>query len=211
MFSADIVWGCAVAVDRINNGYCKEDEWNRNTDCHFISKQANKKAVKRMLATNDYHDVTEADIERGKELRHYFNGYLLREVAGKINDFEKQALRIAQLDEFTNRNLLQFAIISCLPSSFRREEKKKKLDNAIWHSCPLVGSVGDYIQSDIEIVKCYFNSNYDKYRITARLGDSFVYFWFKQGFSVGEVVKVKGRIKTKRPDNTTQFHYVKLK
>ncbi len=210
-FDADIVWGCAVAINRINKGYFKEDIWNYNTNAHFISKRANKKVVKEMLATQDFHNVTEEDIAKGKELRHYFNGYLLKEVSGKINDFERQALRIAQMDEFTNRQLLEFAIISCLPASMDRDKARNQFKNDVFHSTPLVGDLGDYILAECTIIKSYYNENYERYRITGRMGESFVDFWFKQDLLIGSTVKITARIKAKRADHTTQLSYVRLK
>ena len=211
MFDADIVWGCAVAINRINKGYFKEDVWNHNGEAQFISKRANKKVVKEMLATQDFHSVTADDIAYGKDIRHYFNGYLLKEVSGKINDFERQALRIAQMDTFTNKQLLEFAIISCLPASMDRDKVRKKFNDDVFHSTPLVGDLGDYILAECTILKSYYNENYEKHRITGRMGESFVDFWFKHGLSIGATVKIKGRIKAKRADNTTQLNYVRLK
>jgi hypothetical protein len=100
MFTADHVWGLAVAADRINGGYVKADVYAENLD--VVQKQANKTMVKGWLRNNQ-NPATAADVERGREVRNYFNGYLLKQIAGKINDFEQTALRIAQMDEFTNQ------------------------------------------------------------------------------------------------------------
>lgn len=213
-YSADIVWACAVAVDEFNQGYFKEDVWNINTENHFLSKRANKKMVREMLAKEDYYtivEVTDEHIEEGRVLRNYFNGYLLREIAGKINDFEKQALKLAQQDEFTNRSILEFSIISCLPNSARADKKYNELKQEIYHSTPLVGNKGDEVIGELTITRSKYNHNYDRYSTAGRFGGSFVDFWFKKGFEVGEKVNIKGRIKAHRPDNTTQLHYVKIK
>jgi hypothetical protein len=206
MFTADQVWGCAVAADRINGGYLKESVYARNLD--VIEKQANKLMVKDWLRTNSFGMVTAADIEKGREIRHFFNGFLLKELSGKINDFERQALKIAQMDEFTTRNMLEFAIISCLPAAMLREQSKKELTSDIRNSTQLQGSVGDKIQGDITVVKSYYSKDYDKFRITARLADAFVDFWF--GKELTGSVSIKAKIKSVRGDNTTQLNFVKV-
>ena len=210
IFDAEIVWACAVAVNRRNDGYFKEDllEYDSRGDAR-ITKRANKLVVKNMLREQDYSSVTAADREEGIALRHHFTGYLLKEVAGTINDFEKTVLRISQMDELTSRNLLEFAIISCLPAAYLRDLDKQKLKREIFESTPIEGEYGDYILGDLIVVKSYYNINYDKHKITGRFGESFVDFWFKEDLAMASTIKIKGKIKQHRPDGTTQLNYVK--
>lgn len=209
MFTADQVWGLAVAADRINGGYFKEDVYVMENECHKRVTQANKLMLKEWLRDGMFTEATEADVERGREVRHFFNGFLLKELSGKINDFERQALKIAQMEEFTSKNLLEFAIVSCLPAAMLREQSRKELDSDIRSSTQLTGNVGDRIEGDIEIVKCYFSQEYSKFRITAKLVDSFVDFWYNTSMKTGDVVKIKAKIKSIRSNNTTQLNYVK--
>ena len=209
MFTADQVWGLAVAADRINGGYFKEDVYVMENQCQKRVTQANKLMLKEWLRNGATTEATEADVERGREVRHFFNGFLLKELSGKINDFERQALKIAQMEEFTSRNLLEFAIISCLPAAMLREQSRKELDSDIRSSTQLTGNVGDRIEGDIEVVKCYFSQEYNKFRITAKLVDSFVDFWYNTNMKTGDVVKIKAKIKSIRSNNTTQLNYVK--
>ena len=209
MFTADQVWGLAVAADRINGGYFKEDVYVMENECRKRVTQANKLMLKEWLRDGMFTEATEADVERGREVRHFFNGFLLKELSGKINDFERQALKIAQMEEFTSKNLLEFAIVSCLPAAMLREQSRKELDSDIRSSTQLTGNVGDRIEGDIEIVKCYFSQEYSKFRITAKLVDSFVDFWYNTSMKTGDVVKIKAKIKSIRSNNTTQLNYVK--
>jgi hypothetical protein len=205
MFTADHVWGLAVAADRINGGYVKADIYAENLD--VVQKQANKTMVKAWLRNNQ-NPATAADVERGREVRNYFNGYLLKQIAGKINDFEQTALRIAQMDEFTNRNMLEFSVVSCLPSVMLRDQSRKELKSAISSSVQLAGEEGDKIQGEIEVFKCDYNPNYDKFMVQARLGDSYVSFWF--GSRLDGAVTIRAKIKSQRGDNTTQLNFVKI-
>ena len=204
-FTADQVWGAAVAADRINGGYLKEPVYSRNLD--VVEKEPNKAIVKRWLRENSFGAVTEADYAAGREIRHYFNGLLLKELSGKINDFERQALKIAQKDEFTGRDMLDFAIISCLPAAMLRDQARKELDSSIRSSTQLDAAVGDRVQGEVEVIKSFYSKDYNKYRITAKLGDSYVDFWF--GKDLKGIVGIKGKVKAQRGNNTTQLNFVK--
>jgi hypothetical protein len=205
MFTADHVWGLAVAADRMNGGYVKADVYAENLD--VVQKQANKTMVKGWLR-NGLNPATAADVERGREVRNYFNGYLLKQIAGKINDFEQTALRIAQMDEFTNRHMLEFAVVSCLPSVMLRDQDRKELKNVIASSTQLAGEEGDKITGEIDVFKCDYNPTYDKFIVQARLGDSYVSFWF--GSRLDGAVKIRAKIKSQRGDNTTVLNFVKI-
>ena len=213
MFTADQVWGLAVAADRINEGYFKEPVWtqpdNDLTGPMVLVKDANKLLVKQWLRTNNFTVATEADIEKGREVRNYFNGFLLKQISGKINEFEQQALRIAQMDEFTGRHMLEFAIVSCLPSVMIRDQSRNELAREVRASTQLQGAVGDKIQGEIEVVKSYYSKDYNKYRITAKLVDSFVDFWYNTNLEAGQKLTIKAKIKSVRGDNTTQLNFVK--
>ena len=208
MFTADHVWGLAVVADRINGGYLKESEWLENAVPPCRGREANKLMVKQWLREGS-NPTTEADIEKGREVRNYFNGFLLKQISGKINEFEQQALRIAQMDEFTGRHMLEFAIVSCLPSVMIRDQSRNELAREVRASTQLTGNVGDKIQGEIEVVKCYYSKDYDKYRVTAKLVDSFVDFWYNSNLEAGQKLSIKAKIKSVRGDNTTQLNFVK--
>jgi hypothetical protein len=211
-FTADQVWACAVAAQRINGEYLKEPVWtqpdNDLTGPMVLVKDANKQMVKQWLRTENFSLVTTADRDQGREIRNYFNGYLLKQISGKINEFEQTALRIAQMEEFTGRNLLEFAVISCLPSVMLRDQDRKELKNAINSSTQMVGEVGDKIQGVIDVFRCDYQQMYDKFKVQARMGDSYVNFWY--GSRIDGTVTIRAKIKAQRGDNTTQLNFVKI-
>ena len=211
-FTADQVWALAVAVDRENKGYCKTDEWVTDpaTGENIVTRRPNKILMKHRLAALDYSIVSDEDKAHAEELRTHYNGYLLKELSGKINDFERSVLRIAQMDTFHHRNLLEFAIISCLPNSYRREMKHKAYLQDVIESTPIEGEIGDTVTGDLIVVKCYYNENYSKFRVVGRFGEAFVDFWYKDSMDPESTVKIRGKIKQHRPDNTTQLNYIKV-
>lgn len=209
-FTADQVWGLAVRADQQNEGYCKEPVYaataTHGIDYNTVIKQPNKVLVKRWLTEN--LQPTAAEIELGQKYRAYFNTFTMKVLTGKINDFEATALKISQKDEFTGRDMLDFAVISCLPSVARRDQARTDEKREIYHSEALPGAVGDEVVVDITVIRTRYNPEYSKHKIHARAGESFVDFWYKSAIEGN--LRVKGKIKAQRGDKTTQLNYVKI-
>lgn len=209
-FTAEVVWGLAVAADRINGGYFSEPYWERPA-AGFDSvktREANKVMVKTWLAQQDFSAMTDEDVAKGQEIRNHIKGYLLKTLSGEISDFEKTALACAQMDIFGGNNLKEFSVISCLPAAMRRDKERLALKREILASVQLQGFKGDRVQGEIQVISCRYNEDYGKYRITALMGESYVDFWYKK--ELEGVVLIKGKIREQRANNTTQLNYVTL-
>jgi len=83
-----------------------------------------------------------------------------------------------------------------------------ELKREIYTSEQLQGDIGDNIVGDITVISARFNPDYNKHKITARMGESFVDFWF--GKELEGELRIKGKIKTQRGNKTTQLNYVKI-
>lgn len=204
-FPADDVWALATAVDRINGGYFKENVY---TDAG-LSKTANKAVVREHLRTNDFSIVTDDDRVNGAAYRRHFTGYTMLAMAGGLNDFQQQAYKVACTETFTGRNLLEFAIISCLPSIARRDSQRQEIKREVFASEQLAGNVGETIIGDVTVMDSRYSQQYEKYRVTGRMGESIVDFWFGTNMNKGSDYRIKAKIKAHRDDKTTQLHYVK--
>ena len=207
-YTADQVWAYAATADRINGGYVKMDQWSTDGQC--VIKEANKMMVKRWLRDNYCGEDTEADWDAGRLFRQHFNSYTFLALAGKLNDFQHQALKIAQLDQFHHRQMLEFAIISCLPDVARRDQVQNKVKQELYASEPVQGAEGDRISGYFTVDRCQFNDNYNKFRIQGRMGESFVDFWFGRELSAGANLSIKAKIKHQRPDKSTQLNFVRI-
>jgi hypothetical protein len=205
-FTADQVWGIAVRVDRDNGGYVKLPVYCEQFDA--VKTEPNKVIVKDMLRNN--LQPTETEIAEGQRVRAHFNSYTFLALQGKLNDFQHQALKIAQMDQFTGRNMLEFAIISCLPDVARRDRARAEFMQALYASEPIQGAEGDKISGYFTVEQCRFNPNYNKFRIQGRMGESFVDFWFGRELLAGANLAIKAKIKRQRPDKSTQLNYVKV-
>ena len=209
-FTADQVWGCAAAAQRINEGYFKEPLWSQVADLTEpkLLKQTNKALVKGWLRDEDYSQITAADIAAGQAARNHFKSYTLLAIAGRLNEFQQTAMKLAAKEEFTGRDIYDFAVISCLPSVAVRDASNSELRREIYTSEQLQGAVGDTVVGDITVLTARFNPDYNKHKITARMGESFVDFWFGKELT-GEL-RIKGKIKVQRGNKTTQLNYVKI-
>ena len=207
-FTAETVWACAAAAQRINEGYFKEDKWETIDDQARKVSDANKVMVKNWLSRGDYSLVTAADTEEGIRARNHFKSYTFLAIAGRLNEFQQTAMKLAAKEEFTGRDIYDFAVISCLPSVALRDVANSELKREIYTSEQLQGDVGDTIVGDITVISARFNNDYNRYKITGRMGESFVDFWF--GKELEGTIRVKGKIKTQRGDKTTQLNYVKI-
>ena len=209
-FTADQVWGLAVAADRINGGYFKEPYWEQPAPKFEAVKikEANKVMVKQWLAAGDFSAMTEEDVEKGQECRNHIKGYLLKTLSGKISSFEKTALAIAQMDTFTGSNLQEFGIVSCLPAAMRRNQDYIAYKRELLASVPLEGQLGDVVQGEVRVSACTYDENYNRFCVTGMMGESFVNFWYKA--ELKGTVRIKGKIRDFRGDNSTQLHYVKI-
>lgn len=208
-YTADQVWGLAVRADAVNSGYLKEDRWGfADSGESKLLNRANKSLVKDWLTNNQ--QPTAEEIEQGRKYREFFKGYTLKALMGNLSDFDKQALRISQMEGFKKRDFLELAIVGCLPASARREQQRLDIKREVFASSQLRGNVGDRVEGEIEVVAQRYSQQYNKFKITARMGESYVDFWFSRQLEAGHVARIKGKIKNQRGDNTTQLNFVKL-
>lgn len=209
-FTADQVWACAAAAQRINGEYAKMDQWNYDVEPPQLIKQANKMMVKAWLRENNFTQITEADYAAGRSARDHFKSYTLLALTGQMNEFQSTAMRIAAKDEFTSRDMYDFAVISCLPSVAERDIARNELKREVYASEQLRGAIGETVSGEITVIQCRYNQNYNKYRITARMGEAFVDFWHSKDMLANTNYSVKGKIKSVRGDKTTQLNFVKI-
>jgi hypothetical protein len=204
--TADQVWAIAVRVDRINGGYVKYPVYAETLD--VVKTEPNKVIVKDLIRNG--YQPTDEEVEAGRSVRAHFNSYTFLALQGKLNDFQHQALKIAQMDSFTGRNMLEFSIISCLPDVARRDAARAEFMQALYASEQIKGTEGDKISGYMTVEKCQFNPNYNKFRVQGRMGESFVDFWFGRELLVGANLPIKGKIKRLRDDKSTQLNFVRV-
>ncbi len=207
-YTALQVFSMAMAAHRINGGYIKEDQWDYDTN--KVVKTANKSMLKAWVRSNDMSAVTAEDVVKAEEVKAHFHSYLFLQLSGKINDFQQTAYKISQMTEFTERNGLEIAVASCMPSVYERDRQRKEFMEQLRDSTQLQGAVGSKIEGRAVVLSTRYNINFNKYKVVAKMGESFIDFWFSSAPAVGSDLQIKGKIKQLRDDNTTQLNYVKV-
>ena len=213
--NADIVWAAACAAQRINGDYVKivtsyaTNEEILPNSLQTPAKQTNRMIMDRLIA--DQSEITDADRQQGQAVRSYYKGLTFKILQGKrLSDFENTAMVIGNRDVI--ENTYDIAVIASLPSCYERAVKRdndsRKLENA---RGGLIGSVGDKVKVNVEVVRSSFSQQYNVYFVSGvTTDDQAVYFSYKQPIDSGKLIIAEGTVK-RHGDNTTQLNRVKVK
>jgi hypothetical protein len=112
---------------------------------------------------------------------------------------------------FPQQHRYELAVIACLPQShlrsMARQEHQARIQMARGGT---VGTVGDKVGMDVEIVSANYSQNYNIYWITAvNDADQPVFFSYKVALKAGDRHTITGTVKGHR-DNKTQLNRVKI-
>lgn len=199
-YSADDVWGAAAHAQRMNGAYIKETRIDADGN---VEVTANKEIIKSLLL--DTSKITDSDRELGAKARQYLTyAYTVKNLKGQsLNDFERTAQKTAALDQFTNKDRLELAVVGSLISAYERVQRQDAVMSRVDHSAPMLGQPGDKITVDLEVTKSNFSINYGVYFITGitDLGQ-LVFFSHRASAEIGSRITVMGAIKTHRNDAT---------
>jgi hypothetical protein len=199
--NADIVWGAVCQAHRLNQGYIKVSE-------DAPAGQTNRNLVMQFIA--DPTQITPEDIEQGKLVRKYFQGYTFKILKGiKLSEFDNTAMLLANREIIdTNYDL---AVITSLPSGYERGMKRQTVDQRIaFAKGGYISIVGNKVSPTIEVLKSFYSQNWNTNYITGITSDDQVLFFaFKQPLEVGKMYDLYGTVKVHR-DNVTQLNRVKI-
>ena len=206
-YPADIVWGAAAGAQRINGAYIKETRVDIDGN---VEVTANKELVKSLLL--DTSKITDSDRELGSKARQYLTyAYTVKNLKGQpLNDFERTAQKTAALNEFTNKDRLELAVVGSLISAYERAQRQDAVMSRLDRSAPKLGQPGDKITVDLEVTKSNFSINYGVYFITGitDLGQM-VFFSHRASAEIGSRITAMGTIKAPR-DDATQLNRTKF-
>ena len=151
--------------------------------------------------------VTDSDRDSAKEMLTHFRGYVMLQLAGKLNDFQQSVLTVISKDEISYRTQYECSIVSCLPKIHRVDQEKRKIEQKKRKSTVVET---DNFRGEIIVEDCRYSVYYDKFRITARTENKILDFWYRGSLENGMPYSVKGKVKARREDGTTQLNYVKI-
>ena len=211
-YSADNVWGAAVAAQRINGSYVKETVmvYDESTQSNTVIKRKNREIMFDILANPAV--LTVEDIAQGQECRKFLQQDItFRALKGRLTDFDSSTSKVIAVEEEfdTVKHNLELAIIACLPASQARAlERQATQERVRQTSGALIGQPGDKVQLAIEVVKSNYSQQWNTWYATAITTDNrAVFFSYRQQLVTGEFHTIKGTVKAHK-DGQTQLNRV---
>jgi hypothetical protein len=210
--SVDNVWGAAVAAQRENGGYFKEEQWMPNATPPYIAKRKNRDIMLDILANPAL--LTVEDIAQGQECRKFLQQDItFRALKGKLTDFDSSTSKvIAVEDEFdTVKHRLELAVVACLPASHQRALERQATQERVQQTTgEFVGNPGDKVQLNVEVIRTVFSKNWGCWYLTAVTeNNQAVFFSTKLGILSGAKLLIKGTVKAHK-DGQTQLNRVSI-
>lgn len=212
-YSVDDVWGAAVAAQRVNGEYLKEDKTNITEDGSYETLQKrNRDIMMDFLAVPG--TITDEDRLTGRECRRFLqNDLTFRALKGQLSAFDASVSRVVAVeDEFdTVQHRLELAVVACLPQSHQRALVRQSIQDRVRNaSGGYVGNVSDKVALDAEVVSANWSNTYNIFWVTAITQDNrALFFSYKSQLNSGIQIKLVGTVKAHR-DNKTQLNRVKV-
>lgn len=212
-YSVENVWGAAVAAQRVNGEYVKEDQYLHDliTSERILTKKRNRDIMMDFLCVPG--TITDEDRTAGNECRKFLqNDLTFRALKGQLNDFDQSVSRVVAVDEFDSlQNRLELAVVACLPQSHQRSLARQEIDSRVRQTTgEYVGAVNDKISLDVEVVSANYSKNYGIFWVTAiTKNNQAVFFSNKEKFDTGTWVTIRGTVKA-HCDGKTQLNRVKV-
>ena len=212
-YSVDDVWGAAVAAQRVNGEYLKEDKINITEDgTHETVKKRNRDIMMDFLAVPG--TITDEDRVTGRECRRFLqNDLTFRALKGQLSAFDASVSKVVAVEEEfdTVQHRLELAVVACLPQSHQRALVRQSIQDRVRNaSGGYVGNVSDKVALDAEIVSANWSNTYNIFWVTAITQDNrALFFSYKSQLNSGIQIKLVGTVKAHR-DNKTQLNRVKV-
>jgi hypothetical protein len=211
--SVDNVWGAAVAAQRVNGEYVKEDKININEDgSHETLKKRNRDIMMDFLTVPS--TITDEDRATGQECRKFLqNDLTFRALKGQLSAFDASVSKVVAVEkEFDSvQHRLELAVVACLPQSHQRTLVRQSIQDRVRNaSGGYVGNVSDKVALDAEVVSANWSNIYNIFWVTAITQDNqAVFFSNKEKFDSGTHLTIRGTVKAHR-DGKTQLNRVKV-
>ena len=209
-----MVWAAAMAAHRVNdNRYIKVPEWNTQAEPPVLKFRTNREVFTELLNNPDRLDA--GDIQAGKECQDWVRGdFTVKALKGQLSEFDLSVQKVIAIETEFDSNLdrLALAIVPCLPASQARGVARADTDSRLRQTVNQhVGSVGDKITLDIEVLRANYSQNYNTWFVTAVDSENrSVFFSYRAPLEMGAKVQVRGTVKAHRDNATTQLNRVTI-
>lgn len=213
-YSVSDVWGAACHAQRINGMYLKEDlwEWPSETATAMQLKRKSNRNI-MMEALDNPFMITDEDRSAGEQcLKFISNDMTFRALQNKLRDFDRSVMKITAVTDrfFPQMHKLELATVACLPNSYQRALKRIEEQDRLGQTAGYIGTVGDKVTINVDIVRCVFSQKWNTYYATAITDNNeTVFFSIREPLNTGTLLVVEGTVKAHR-DGQTQLNRVKV-
>ena len=210
--SVDNVWGAAIAAQRINGSYVKAAMYDYDDNGPKIVKHRNRDIMTNILANPA--QLTVEDIAQGQECRKFLQQDItFRALQNRLTEFDSSVSKVLAVeDDFdTDKHKLELAVVACLPQSHARAlERQATQERVRQTSGDVIGTPGDKVRLDVEIIKSNFSQQWNTWYATGVTQDnSAVFFAYRQELARGVKHTITGTVKAHR-DGSTQLNRVSI-
>jgi len=189
---------------------------NRDIILHSMNLRPFPRDEKRVFMFENTPD--EEQVQRAKDIITYYTGLMIKALGSKINDFESKILGFVKSNEVPTYDI---GMIAALPKSYIRaverdsvEKKQRELSD----SSNFIGTVGDTVEFDIEILRKNYIERLGCDVINAKdTNSNLVVFFTGKGEQFENVshATIKARVKrhqlsSQHGGKETVFNYVKV-
>lgn len=222
-YPTDQVLTLACAAQRLNKDYIKHSEPVYSQDGKLMAYKWDNKIL--MTVTLDpalikpNEDLqppllctNQDDLELSEEIKKFYRRLVFAAIEGE-NEFLTQVNSLLNSSEMP---LNKLGFIACLPSVYKRDAGRLKLEKAIKSAdsahLALIGET--VLDKDCEVLACQRSKNFDAFNVDAIIENKLVSWISKQELKLGPTVVVKAKVKDhvkhwKFETPVTRLNYVK--
>ena len=210
--SVDNVWGAAIAAQRMNGSYVKAAIYDYDDNGPKIVKHRNRDIMTDILANPAL--LTVEDIAQGQECRKFLQQDItFRALKNKLTEFDSSVSKVLAVEDYfdNEKHKLELAVVACLPQSHARAlERQATQERVRQTSGDVIGTPGDKVRLDVEIIKSNFSQQWNTWYATGVTQDNCaVFFAYRQELARGAKYTITGTVKAHR-DGSTQLNRVSI-
>jgi hypothetical protein len=212
-FPVSDVWAAACAAQRVNGEYLKEGRNNYDDKGQVLSTTRRNRDIMLEFLHNP-SNLTVDDVEQGEAVRKWLQHDLtFRALKSGLTDFDQATQKcLAVQDRFyTVGQRYELAVVAALPNVYAKAKSREATQDRIaTTSGELIGSVGDKIQLNVEVIRTVFSKTWNIWFATVVTSDNHaVFFSHKNPLTVGHFLTIKGTVKAHK-DGQTQLNRVSI-
>jgi hypothetical protein len=209
-YPANIVWACAAAAQRINNGY----------EQHSSTQQPNNKRLVYGFL-EDYRsnklELLADDYIEGDAVRQYWQYQTMALLDDRTNDYIRTVVKISHSDIIDNKGAVAL-IASCIQAKSRDEKQAEVKNIKLSLNSKIIYKVGDKPKfdktNDIHIINSRYIDRVGASVVECVIDGNLYVWWSNRRLELGNYDYLHGRVKSLDVDKdsnqlVTRLFYVK--